>query len=96
MAKHDENKDLRLISRIAKVNYADKTIQASKDTVIGIRTWGRIDYLTHYCGWTFIWNNGIHIFARNNSSDKETAAKRKREAKKAARENTLKDKRKKK
>lgn len=89
--KHDENKDLRLISRIAKVDYSNKTIQASKSSIIGNRRWGRIDYLIHYCGWTFIWNNSIRIVNKfaNNDSD---AIKRKREAKKAAKENSLNNK----
>ena len=53
--KHDENKDLRLISRIAKIDYAYKTIQAPKTSTIGIRSWGRIDFLTNYCGYIFLW-----------------------------------------
>ena len=53
--KHDENKDLRLISRIAHIDFANKTIEASKSTIIGNTSWGRIDYLTHYCGWVFVW-----------------------------------------
>lgn len=92
MAKHDENKDIRLVSRIAKVDYSNKTINAPKSAIIGIRTWGRIDYLAH-CGWTFIWNNSVHINPRFTSDDVNN--KRKREAKKAAKENTLTNKRKK-
>lgn len=58
---HDENKDLRLVSRIARVDYASKTIQTPKSTVIGIRTWGRLDYLVHYCGWHFCYNNDVRV-----------------------------------
>lgn len=61
MAKHDESKDLRSFSRIGKVDFSNKTLQASKSAIIGIKLWGRIDYLTHYCGWTFIWNNNAGI-----------------------------------
>lgn len=90
---HDENKDLRLVSRIAKIDYSNKTIQAPKSAIIGNKTWGRIDYLCHYCGWTFIWNNSVSV--RNNySSDDNGVIKRKREAKKAAKENTLTNKKK--
>ena len=90
---HDENKDLRLVSRIAKIDYSNKTIQAPKSAIIGNKTWGRIDYLCHYCGWIFIWNNNVAV--RNNySSDDNGAIKRKREAKKAAKENTLTNKKK--
>lgn len=92
--KHDENKDLRLISRVAKVDYSTKTIQAPKTAIIGIRSWGRIDFLERYCGWTFFWNNNIKVPTRLVANDE--AAKHKRDAKKAAKENTLTDKRKKK
>ena len=89
--KHDENKDLRLISRIAKINYYDKTIQAPKSAIIGIKTWGRIDYLTHYCGWYFSWNNDVHI-SMGYSSSNDAAKNRKRDAKRLAREATLSNK----
>lgn len=92
--KHDENKDLRLISRIAKIDYSMKTIQAPKSTVIGIRSWGRIDFLTRHCGWSFFWNNEVKVPVRLAVND--DATKHKRDAKKAAKENTLTDKRKKK
>ena len=92
--KHDENKDLRLISRIAKVDYSNKTIQAPKNAIIGIRSWGRIDFLKRYCGWTFFWNNNVKVSTRLATSD--DIIKHKRDAKKAAKENTLTDKRKKK
>lgn len=92
--KHDENKDIRLISRIAKINYSDKTIQAPKSSVIGIRNLGRIDYLTHYCGWTFIWNNSILINGKQTFNDNDNI-KRKRDIKKAAKENKLNNKRRK-
>lgn len=92
--KHDENKDIRLISRIAKLDYINKTIQAPKSAIIGNTTWGRIDFLTHYCGWTFVWNNDIIISGRN-SSDNDNVKKRKREAKKLAKETSLSNKTKK-
>ena len=92
MAKHDENRDLRLISRIAKINLADKTIQCSKSANIGIHSWGRIDFLTKYCGWHFIWDNaaGVGGYSYNDSS------KSVREIKKAKKEPKLTDKTKKK
>lgn len=91
--KHDENKDIRLISRIAKVNFADKTIQAPKTAIIGNKSWGRIDYLTHYCGWTFIWNNDVYVNSKYIDNDDN---KRKREIKKASKTHNLTDKRKRK
>ena len=67
--KHDENKDLRSISRVARINYGSKTIQAAKTAIIGIHMWGKIDYLTHYCGWHFIWNNNASPVYTQNSDD---------------------------
>ena len=93
--KHDENKDLRLISRIAKIDYSTKTIQAPKTAIIGIKSWGRIDFLTHYCGWHFIWNNNVNVSGRISNTNNDEAVKHKREAKKAAKENTLTNKKKK-
>lgn len=91
---HDENKDIRLVSKIAKIDYSNKTIQAPKSAIIGNKTWGRIDYLTHYCGWTFIWNNNVSVRANSNSNNDNQETKRKREAKKASKEKTLTNKKK--
>lgn len=91
--KHDENKDLRLISRIANIDFANKTIEASKSTIIGNTSWGRIDYLTHYCGWVFVWNNKVKVSPKYIESNSDVN-KSKRDAKKAAKETKLTDKRK--
>ena len=70
MAKrHDENKCLRSFKRIGRVDMYDKTLQASKNAVIGIHLWGKIDYLTKYCGWRFIWNNNATLVYIQNSDD---------------------------
>lgn len=47
--KHDVRKDLKCVSRIARID--DNIIIIPTDAVIGIRTWGRIDFLVHYCGY---------------------------------------------
>lgn len=59
--KHDENKDLKSFSRVGKINYYDKTLKASRSAIIGIHMWGKVDFLTRYCGWTFIWDNSAGI-----------------------------------
>lgn len=59
--KHDENKDLRSFGKIGRVDIVSKTLKASKDRLIGIKMWGKIDYLTHYCGWTFVYDNNIVV-----------------------------------
>lgn len=92
--KHDENKDIRLVSRIAKIDYSNKTIQAPRSALIGIKTWGRIDFLNHYCGWSFFWNDAVRISGRSNSSN-DNMNTNKREAKKLAKEASLSNKTKK-
>ena len=87
MKQHDEDKDVRLVSRSCRVNTHDKTIEANKSTNIGIRTWGRIDFLTKYRGWHFIWNNDA-----KPSNSVVDAKLHSREAKKAAKEPKLTDK----
>ena len=57
MKKHDENKDLKLFSEIGKVETGTKTLKISTSATVGIRMWGRIDYLTHYCGYVLIFDN---------------------------------------
>lgn len=58
---HDENKDLRSLSKVAKISYGDKTIRASRTANIGIRRLGAIDFLTKYRGWIFIYDNSAGI-----------------------------------
>lgn len=59
MKKHDENKDVHILSKFVKIDSRNKTIRASKDTCIGIRLWGRIDFLTKYRGYFFWWDNTV-------------------------------------
>ena len=75
MKKHDENKDLNCFSRVGKINYSDKTLHASKNTNIGIHMWGRIDFLTHYCGWHFIWDNNSGIGGYYDDEEKTEKVK---------------------
>jgi hypothetical protein len=81
MAKHDENKDLRSFSRIGKVSPIDKTLRASKNATIGIHLWGKIDFLTHYCGWHLIWDNGV-IAGMTKSDDNANSEHISKKAKK--------------
>lgn len=82
MAKHDENKDLKSFSRIGKVDYSNKTLRCAKSATIGIRMWGKIDFLTHYCGWHLIWDNSAGvgtITSYDNSNSNTTNKKAKKE-----------------
>lgn len=66
--KHEENVDVRRVSRIAKIDTHNKLIQFNKDQVIGIKTWGRIDYLCNILGYRLI-KSGIVISDRFNDAD---------------------------
>lgn len=89
MAKrHDENNDLRSINKIGRVNYGDKTIRVAKSTVIGIRRWGKIDFLTKHCGWILIYDNSAKVSNFVSDTDKQ----HNRDIKKAKKEPKLKDK----
>ena len=86
--KHDESKDILAVSKVCKVDVYNKHISAPKVNNIGIRTWGRIDYLVNYCGWVFTYDNSARVIkVKTESNDNYKAHKR--EAKKAAKEQTL-------
>lgn len=54
--RHQENNDVRILARMGRVsvNEEKKTIRMAKDAMIGIKTWGRIDYLCNYKGWKIV------------------------------------------
>ena len=86
--KHDEKKDLKCVSKVAEIN--GNHIIVPTDAVIGIHTWGRIDFLVHYCG--YILNRGRNVKASNlKFEDAEVSA---REAKKIKKEHKLSNKKK--
>jgi len=58
--KHDESVDLRRVSRIAKIDIQNKLIQITNSTAIGIKTWGRIDFLCNILGYRLI-KSGIIV-----------------------------------
>lgn len=90
--KHEENRDLRSFSRIGKVDYSSKTLQCAKSANIGIHLWGKIDYLTKYCGWHFVWNNqASSSYAQFNDNSKQDI----RDKRKLKKEHQLTDKTKK-
>lgn len=93
MKKHDENKDLRSISKIARIDYSNKTINYSPSAIIGIRRWGKIDFLVNYCGWTLIRRKDAGVGGYVGTSEDKTYA---RDVKKIKKEHKLSDKRNKK
>lgn len=85
--KHDENQDVNIIGRRFKVNTVQKTIQASRTQIIGNKTWGRLDFLCHYCGYTLIWDSGAFVDDKYYSNkDKKQEL---RDAKKASKQHQL-------
>ena len=82
MAKHDENKDLKSFSHIGKINPGDKSLRASKNATIGIHMWGKIDFLTHYCGWHLIWDNSAGVGLTKTNDDNANSARANKKAKK--------------
>lgn len=88
MAKHDENKDLKSIVRIGKPDYSSLTLCLNRGTHIGIKMWGKIDFLTHYCGWSVKWNDGNVLQTQVTNEEKKSI----RDAKKKKKEHQLTDK----
>lgn len=87
--KHDEKKDLKCVSRIAKID--GNHIIIPINAVIGIRIWGRIDFLVHYCG--YVINRGSNTIKPSNLNF-EDATVSAREAKNIKKEHKLTNKKK--
>lgn len=83
MKKHDEKKDVRCVSRIAEIN--GNHIIIPTNSVIGIHTWGRIDFLVHCCGYILIRSKNVKA-SNLNFEDAEVSA---REDKKIKKEHKL-------
>ena len=77
---HDENKDVRLLSKIAKINQGNKSIIIRRDQVIGNKRWGRIDFLCHYCGYRLVKEDGavVNISVNDDRNDKRNKDEKKR------------------
>lgn len=86
--KHDESKDLFRVSRVCNVDNYDKLIRVRDKSRIGIKTWGRIDFLVHYCNWHCIYDRTAAISDRSDESIKSY-----REIKKENKQRKLTDKR---
>ena len=88
--KHDENQDVRILSRRFRVNSGQKAIYVSHDSSIGIKTWARIDYLVHYCKYHLIWGD-TGVIDKSSYEDSEKK-KNLRTLKKNAKASKLTDK----
>jgi len=76
-----ENFDFKSLYNVAKIDKVAKTIKIDKSKPIGIKLWGKIDYLVKQ-GYQIITNNNV---ISNNDEVKEKTHKR--ELKKQFREN---------
>ena len=95
MAKHDEVSVLRSLSRNKEVsvNPINRTITVVKNAQsVGNGTWGKIDYLVHYCGYTQGFTiNKIVKHSANVNTKVISNKKEKQETKKAAKLKLAKD-----
>ena len=82
---HDEAKDVRLLSRICKINPATRVITINRSQIIGNKRWGRLDYLCNYCGYRVVYSDGV-IMSNAPSAAKERE-KRDKQAKREEKAN---------
>lgn len=76
MGKYDEAVVVKELGRNPAVTFNGKTISVVKNTsLIGNSSWGRIDFLTKYCGYTLV---------RVDLDEQRAAKIAEQEAKKAA------------
>ena len=72
MNKYDENKVLRSIARVARVEGSHIILKA--DAIVGIHMWGKLDYLTNYRG--YIVSRSHNVVKLKNEESSQKADKR--------------------
>ena len=72
---HDKAKDVRLLSKVCKINPATKVITINRSQIIGNKRWGRLDFLCNYCGYRVVYSDGV-IAAMNKSDDSDKREKK--------------------
>lgn len=83
MKKYDEVsivRQLNNVDAVIRLNTGSKIIQIAKNSAIGNGTSGKIDFLSHYCGYHV---EIVDVIQQQKERDKEITAKK--AAKKAAR-----------
>lgn len=68
MKHHDEEKDLRSLKKVAFINFVEKTITVSKNT-LGIKRLGMLDFLIKK-GWRIL-NAGNKVVTAYKGSDED-------------------------
>lgn len=90
MKKYDEVSVVRQLNNIDAVigiNSASKVIKVAKNSTIGNGTSGKIDFLTHYCGYHV---DIVDVIQQQKERDEEIAAKKAARKAKFAEDNTFK------
>lgn len=87
MKKHDESNDIKRVSRVAFVDYDRKTISVRDKSRVGIKTWGRIDFLVNHCGYSCIYDKSAFVDFEEHKSYKETKKEIKSKVKKFTEKN---------
>lgn len=72
MNKYDENKVLRSVSRVARVEGSH--IILKPDAIVGIHMWGKLDYLVNYRGYTV--SRSKKVIKLNSEESSQKADKR--------------------
>lgn len=90
MGKYDEVSVVRQLNNVDAVigiNPASKVIKVAKNSAIGNGTSGKIDFLTHYCGYHV---EIVDVIQQQKERDEEIAAKKAARKAKFAEDNTFK------
>lgn len=90
MKKYDEVSVVRQLNNVGAVigiNSASKVIKVAKNSSIGNGTSGKIDFLTHYCGYYLEY---VDVVQQQKERDEEIAAKKAARKAKFAEDNTFK------
>ena len=76
--KHDEAKDVRLLSKVTKINPATKVITINRNQIIGNKRWGRLDFLCNYCGYRVVYSDGVISMMIKDDVDERQKKEKKR------------------
>lgn len=90
MKKYDEVSVVRQLNNVGAVigiNPASKVIKVAKNSAIGNGTSGKIDFLSHYCGYHV---EIVDVIQQQKERDEEIAAKKAARKAKFAEDNTFK------
>lgn len=91
MKKYDEVsvvRQLNNVNAVIGINPASKVIKVAKNSAIGNGTSGKIDFLSHYCGYHV---EIVDVIQQQKERDEEIAAKKAARKAKFAEDNTFKN-----